>query len=336
MLDYSALNKYDPSGMHKIYDKWPDIAREFYEHDNDLVDFKEINYIVFAGMGGSGIVGDIFFSILSNTKVHVSVVKGYHLPKTVDPQTLVVTTSVSGNTAETLAVLNLAKESGSKVIAFSSGGKMQSYCNENKILYKNIKSYNSPRASLPSFLYSMLKLLGPTFKIKKEDVSESIKLLESMQKQIGSHNLNIDNPSLSLAEWISGIPLTYYPFGLYPAAIRFKNSLQENVKIHAMAEDIFEASHNGIVSWERPSNVQPILIQGADDHIKTKERWQILKEYFKINHIDYREVFSCNGSILSKLVNLIYMLDYSTIYRSLLSKMDPSPISSIDFIKSKL
>ena len=103
-----------------------------------------------------------------------------------------------------------------------------------------------------------------------------------------------------------------------------------------MAEDVIEACHNGIVSWEKSSNVQPILLQGEDDYIKTKERWKILKEYFNKNRIEYREVFSVKGCILSKLINLIYLLDYSTIYRAAISRIDPSSIKSIDFVKSKL
>ena len=130
--------------------------------------------------------------------------------------------------------------------------------------------------------------------------------------------------------------MNYYPFGLQAVAIRFKNSLQENAKFHVLAEDVIEACHNGIVSWEKSSNVQPILLQGSDDHIKTKERWTILKEYFKQNNIDFREVFSVNGNILTKLVNLIYVLDYSSVYKAIIREIDPTPIKSIDFVKSKL
>ena len=103
-----------------------------------------------------------------------------------------------------------------------------------------------------------------------------------------------------------------------------------------MIEDVIEACHNGIVSWEKPSNVKPILLQGQDDYIKTKERWNILKEFFKTKKIDYWEVLSIQGNILSKLVTLIYLLDYTSIYLAALSETDPSPISSIDFIKNKL
>jgi len=130
--------------------------------------------------------------------------------------------------------------------------------------------------------------------------------------------------------------MIYYPFGLQAAAIRYKNSLQENAKMHAIAEDVVEACHNGIVSWEQSSNVIPVLIQGEDDYIKTKEIWKILKEYFKAKNIQYKQIFSGKGSILTKLVRLIYLLDYSTIYKAVLSEIDPTPINSIDYVKNNL
>jgi len=128
LLDLLTLDKCDTQGMYKVYDRWPQIAKESYESDFTPVDFKDIDHIVFSGMGGSGALGDIFSSILSKTDIHVNVVKGYHLPKTVDSNTLVVTTSISGNTAETLTVLDSARKTSCKLIAFSSGGKMEEYC----------------------------------------------------------------------------------------------------------------------------------------------------------------------------------------------------------------
>ena len=103
-----------------------------------------------------------------------------------------------------------------------------------------------------------------------------------------------------------------------------------------MLEDVIESSHNGIVSWEKKSSVKPVLIQGKDDHVKTSERWVILKEFFDGKGIDYRMINSMDGNILSKITSLIYSLDYSTIYAAVLNNTDPSPIDPIDFIKSKL
>lgn len=333
MLSLATLKKYDVSGMYKVYDKWPDIAREAYSSSQDVVDFGKIDHIVFSGMGGSGTIGDILSSILSKTNIHVAVVKGYHLPNTVDSKTLVITTSISGNTAETLSVLEAARKTKCKLIAFSSGSKMKEYCQKYKIEHRTIPKIHSPRASFPGFLYTILKVLGPVLPLKEKDILDSIRELEKTGRIISSENLGKTNPSLKLAEWISGIPVIYYPFGLQAAAVRFKNSLQENAKRHAMTEDVIEAGHNNIVSWERKNNVQPILLEGADDYIKTKQRWEILKKYFEMNKIDYREIHSVRGSIISKLINLIYVLDYSSIYLATLSKINPSPTKSIDFIK---
>jgi glucose/mannose-6-phosphate isomerase len=336
LFDIQTLKKYDSQGMHEIYDKWPEIARESYNYNHKEAGYIGIDHIVFAGMGGSGAIGDIFSSILSKENIHVSLVKGYLLPKTADSNTLVVTTSISGDTRETLTVLDSAKKLDCKIIAFSSGGKMQEYCIKNHIEFRKISQMHSPRASFAAFLYTMLRVLDPLFRLEKRDVQESITQLENLGKKISSSHLNDENPSLNLANWINGIPLIYYPWGLQSAAIRFKNSLQENAKLHAITEDVIEACHNGIVSWEKPSSVQPILLRGEEDYVKTKERWEILKEYFKINKIDYFEISSIKGNILSKLINLIYLLDYASIYKAVLSGIDPSPIRSIDYVKSKL
>ena len=335
MISLDIMNKIDSQGMFKIYDRWPEIGKESYKSNEKSIEFQNIDNIIFAGMGGSGTLGDIFFSLLSKTDVHVTIVKGYHVPKTVNENTLIVATSVSGNTIETLTVLKAAKKMSANLISFSSGGKIQEYCNKYKILHKSIPEQHSPRASFTAYLYGMLKILEPILPISENEINESLKELEKLRNNIFSANLNDENASLDLAKWIKGIPLIYYPWGLQASAIRFKNSLQENAKIHVIAEDVIEACHNGIVSWEQPSNVNPILLQGKDDFIKTKERWQIIKEYFRSKNIDFKEIVSKEGGILTKLINLIYLLDYASIYYAVLHEIDPSPISSINFVKEK-
>ena len=119
-------------------------------------------------------------------------------------------------------------------------------------------------------------------------------------------------------------------------AIRFKNSLQENCKIHVIAEDVIEAYHNGVVSWEVPSDFQPILIRGTDDYEKTINLWEILKKFFEEKEINYKEIFSVQGNILTKLICLIYLLDYSSIYLAVKLRTNPTPVNAIDYIKRNL
>ena len=336
LINLTKLQKIDSNKMYQVYDMWPKIARNSYEHNWGTVKYENINHIVFAGMGGSGSVGDIFSSILSKTNLHVSVVKGYILPKTVDKNSLVIVTSVSGNTVETLSALNQAKKLNCRLIAFSSGGKIEEFCKFNEIDYRKIIKFNSPRASLTSFVYSMLKILELILPITKEEINESISSLEKLGTRISSNNLTESNQALNLAKWISEIPLIYYPWGLQASAIRFKNSLQENAKIHALSEDVIEACHNGIVAWEKKSVIQPILIKGVEDNLKTKERWEILEQYFNENGIKYFKIDSIKGNILSKIICLIYLMDFASIYLAVENNINPSPVKSIDFIKEKL
>ena len=224
-MKISDIQRYDSNKMYETYDYWPKLAKEYYEKDFSKLEIDDVDHIVFAGMGGSGTIGDIISSILSKTNIHVNVVKGYLLPKTVDSDTLVVATSISGNTDEVLSVLKNSKNTKARFISFSSDGDLEKVSIENNIKHIKIPQSHSPRASLPSFLYSILNVLENVIPIKKNDIMESISKLEQTQKLISSSNLNEKNLSLSLANWIKNIPIIYYPWGLQATAIRFKNSL---------------------------------------------------------------------------------------------------------------
>ena len=335
-MKINDIDKIDTQKIYEIYDKWPEIARESFVKQIKKFGVQDIDHIVFAGMGGSGSIGDVIGAILSKEDVHVSNVKGYVLPKTVDSKTLIVTTSVSGNTRETMTVLEKAKNSPAKIAAFSSGGMIKEYCQRNNIFHQEISMIHSPRASFTNFLYGIINTLEAILPIKRSDVLESISILDITKKNISSENLTESNDSLKLAQFVKEIPCLYYPAGLQSAAIRFKNSLQENAKMHVIAEDVIESCHNGIVAWKKNSDVYPILIKGQDDYIKTKERWSILEEFFDKKEIKYFSINSVNGNILSKIMNLVYIFDYATVYFSILNSIDPSPVDAIDYIKSRL
>lgn len=337
LLEIETIKKFDKKSMYKIYDQWPELAKEAYEFKHKIIEFKEIRQIVFGGMGGSGTIGDIFSSILSCTNIQVDVVKGYRLPKTISKNTLIITTSVSGNTAETITILENAIKKGMKVIAFSSGGKMIDICKNNNIEYRIIPQKLNPRSSLVMYLYSMLKVLNEIIPITKDEIELSIKKLTELKKNICSENLTLTNSSLEIAKSISNTPVVYFPSGLSSAAIRFKNSLQENSKIHVITEDVIESCHNGVVAWEKSSElIRPILIQGHHDNIHTKKHWKILKEFFDEKNIEFIEIKSVKGDILTKIINLIYVLDYASIYHAIINEMNPFSVDPIDFIKKRI
>ena len=335
-MEIDDLEKVDTKKMFRVYDIWPEIARRSFENKYQRFDVRNIDHIIFTGMGGSGTIGDVMRDILSKENIHVNITKGYLLPKTVDSNTLIVVTSVSGNTQETLTILKQAKKTNAKIISFSSGGKIEEFCLKENIFFQKISMEHSPRASFTKFLFNILNILKDIIPITDEDVFEAIKTLEKTKIGICSENLNLENNSLNIAKWIKHIPIIYYPKGLSAVATRFKNSLQENTKMHVICEELFEACHNGVVAWKKDDKFQPILIRGKDDHEKTKERWEILKEFFEKESIEYLEINSVEGNIFSKIINLIYVTDYATIYHAIINKIDPSPVEAIDFIKSRL
>jgi len=330
------LDLIDTSGMYKVYNNWPELAHNAYKNVENVLEFDHVDHIIFAGMGGSGTIGDLFSSILSKSNLHVSVVKGYRLPSVANENSLVIGTSVSGNTSETLTILNTAKNRNCKIVGFSSGGKLEDFCTKNNLKFNKIDMIHSPRASFPNFFFTMIASLKEVLKIDSTEVMDAINAFKITKENISSENFSETNKALNLANWIKGIPIMYYPWGLKAAAIRFKNSLQENSKMHVITEDVIETCHNGVVAWENPTEVQPILLQGKDDHKKTLERWNIIKEFFNQKNINYFEVFSEKGSIITKLTNLIYLLDYSTIYKAINEKIDPSPVLPIDFVKNNI
>ena len=335
-MELQNLEKIDSQNMHEVYEEWPNIARTFFDKKFEKIKISNINHIVFVGMGGSGALGDIFSSILSKTNMHIRVVKGYNLPKTVNENTLVVAISISGNTNETNTVLEKASKLNCKLIAFSSGGKMEKYCEDNSIEFRKIKKFHSPRASFPSFLFSILNILSPIIPISEKDIQNTLDKMQEVKKMISIENNSKNNIAMSLAKWISNVPLIYYPWGLECVAIRFKSSLQENSKTHVIIEDIVESCHNGVVAWEKESSIKPIMIRGDDDHFRTIEKFEIISEYFDEKNIEYKEIFSGNGNILTKIINLIYILDYVTIYKSILEGIDPTPVKTIEYIKKKI
>ena len=143
MLTKEKMKIVDESKMYETYDNWPEIAKNSFNNDLKEIMGGNIAHIILAGMGGSGTIGDVIASILSKTDTHVDVVKGYHLPKTVKQNSLLICTSVSGNTIETITVLKEGIELGCQIIVFSSGGELKKISNDKKIEYREITMNHS-------------------------------------------------------------------------------------------------------------------------------------------------------------------------------------------------
>ncbi|MFN3268136.1 MAG: bifunctional phosphoglucose/phosphomannose isomerase [Zestosphaera sp.] len=236
----------EPNQFLKEYLDWTQLIEEI-----DLVEpvntapLKEgIEGLLIIGMGGSGIVGDVIYSLSSEIlEAPVTLVKDFHVPRWVGRGWLTIAVSYSGNTVETLTCLNEVIRRGSQVAVVASGGEMIRLAEERKLSYVTVPSGRTPRSSFPALLLATLKILK----------SFGIDLGVPRGKQLAEFLRSEDTLKLGyeLSERLLGkIPVFVSSTRYYPLALRAKDEFNENTKIPAKVEIYPEGFHNDIVGWE--------------------------------------------------------------------------------------
>jgi len=234
--------------LKKQYMDWYDLSKQTLESKILYPkEVREIKGIALAGMGGSGIVSDVVYSVLrSRIDKPLTIVKDFGLPSWVKRDWLVLTVSYSGNTLETLAVAKEAIERGAYLASVTSGGKLGELSKNNGFPHILIEKGRPPRASFPALLLGAFKLLvsfgalGTDF---LRSISDSLEVLKNLSKA--------EKESIELSDFIEGrIPVFITDSDHYPLALRGKDELNENSKYLAMTQVFPESAHNDIVGWE--------------------------------------------------------------------------------------
>ena len=206
------------------------------------VKVERIEGIVFSGMGGSGVVGDVLFSLMyDSTDIPVVITKEFKLPKWVSRNWLVIAISYSGNTIETISTALEALKRGSYVAIVTSNGKLHELAKSKSIPYVLIDRGYPPRTAFPLLLVGTIKVLQAFGVELSEDIGRAINVLKS----------NVDPIGDELARFINNsIPIFITNSKYYPLGLRAKNEFNENSNIIAKYEVIPEWGHNDIVGWE--------------------------------------------------------------------------------------
>ncbi len=200
--------------------------------------------LVIAGMGGSGIVGDVVYVLSSEQlSIPVAVIKDYMLPKWIKGNWLMVAVSYSGNTLETLLAVKEGLSRGVKVAAVASGGKLAELAASKGLPYVQVDSGYAPRSAFPALLISTLRLLNALGLKLYEDLRKSIEVLRDSK---GAEEVAEE----VIKAVVGRIPFFIASTKYYPLAVRAKNEFNENTKVLAKAEVMPEWGHNDIVGWE--------------------------------------------------------------------------------------
>jgi len=339
-LSKEDIERVDREGLYKDYEAWPEQAESALRLSIDL---REVNVdkVVYCGMGGSGCAGDILQDLsFSRPKFPpLYVVKGYHLPSFADESTLVLAVSYSGDTEETISALKEALKRGCKVLGFSSGGELEKICRENSIPHVKLGRALTPRSALPYILYSTLSALerlGYQL-VSASELSNTIALMRNLRASIGVESDLSDNEAKQIAQHLHNAhPIVYGPQEFRGVLIRFKNSLNENAKVHACVEILPEACHNDIEAWQPDAlNLRVLfVINGSDGRLR--KRFDTLMELVERSGVEYRSVYVREATLFGGIVKLLYLLEYVTFYLAVLRGVPPAPTPNIALLKKRL
>ena len=341
------LKKIDPDNMITLVEQFLQqcIKGEEIARATELPDFGYINRVVICGMGGSAIGGDLIRSYAASMgKASVAVVRNYDLPNYVDKDSLIIASSYSGNTEETLSAYSQAKKKGAKILAVTTGGKLAALCKKDGNPAILVPGGISPRAALG---YSFMPLLVSFERLglipaQKTAIKELYKILEKNNEENNSAVLVANNPAKQLAKCLyQTIPVIYSGQDAFqPISTRWRCQFNENAKVFAHDMVVPEMNHNEILGWKNPSSIlkkfHSVYLLDKGYNKQTLKRFEVMKKIIEPSASAVSEIHSTGSGLLARMFSVIYFGDFVSVYLAYLYKEDPTPIKAIDYLKNEL
>jgi len=339
---------HDKTGFKQLllnFHKQIDLSEEIVNDARIKIDGSQVKNILYLGMGGSAIAGDLLTDVFFNDlKVPLNVIRGYSTPRFCDKNTLVITSSYSGDTEETLSAVNSVLDTGAQVIAVTSGGKLAESARKNKWHLLQLPTGYPPRQALGMTFFSLYKVLGQTKLVESynEDLSDLKKFVyhEIEKHDITKHDGHVLAQELA-KEIHNKIPVIYSSAPhLSVVSKRWQNQMHENSKSLAFCNVLPEMNHNEIVGWEMDPKVSgsliAIFLENESVAPRIKERIELSKSIIKRQDIEVVDIYSSGNTVLEKVFSLIILGDWVSYYLALLNEKDPIDIRNIDFLKQEL
>ena len=345
--DIKIYSRNDPEGMLARIKELPVQCKQAWQAVMDFnlpADYRKIDKVVVLGMGGSAIGGDLVRTLLQDeSKIPVIVYRDYGLPAFVDERTLLIASSYSGNTEETLSGFEPALKTGAKKLVMTTGGKLGQIAEKYRMPVFKIEYTAQPRAALG---FSFIPTLGVMQKLgfiadKSADVAETIDVLEKMTARLDEKSPTKSNQAKQLAQWLYGqLPVIYGAGIAAEAAHRWKTQINENGKAWAFYEVFPELNHNATVGYPLPkevaSKVRVVMLRSPTYNARVKLRYEVTAGLMKQAGVAYEYVDAEGKSALAQMTGLISLGDYVSYYLAILYQVDPSPVKAISYLKERL
>ncbi len=304
--------------------------------------YGDVRQIVVLGMGGSAIGADLAAALLAGElKVPMSVHRDYGLPAYVGRDTLVIASSFSGNTEETLSGFAEARTRGARILVLTTGGTLKEQAAAAGIPVLTFSYKAQPRAALgysPGLVLGVLDRLG-FVRDRGPDVEGALADLTKLEERVHEGARTNDAKALAL-ELYGKIPFIYGAGTLGVMARRVKGQFNENAKSWSAFDVMSELDHNAVVGFPNPAAARGALVvlcleSGRDDP-RQKLRFVVTKELLDRAGVPHRTLSFPGSSLLSEVLQLVLFTDYLTFYLALLNGADPSEVAAIDYLKGRL
>ncbi|HYD22442.1 MAG TPA: bifunctional phosphoglucose/phosphomannose isomerase [Flavipsychrobacter sp.] len=296
---------------------------------------KEFSNVILTGLGGSGIGGSIVQNfVFDKMKLPFIVNKDYFLPAFVSRDSLVIVSSYSGNTEETIAALKKALQVKATIVCITSGGEISKIATRKKVDCILLPAGMPPRACIGYSMVQVLYTLANFGLIKgdfEKNIAASIRLLNA-------ESSDIKKKARSIAQKLNGkTPVIYSSSEYEGLAIRIRQQINENAKMLAWHGAIPEMNHNELVGWkDKAPGKAVLLLRNENDYERVQTRMEINKKVIKKCTPNIIEVYSKGKSYWERIFYFIHLTDWVSVYLADLHKVDATEVKVIDYLKGEL
>ena len=297
---------------------------------------EEIKNIIVIGMGGSGIGADFAMEFSAEDRsVPMQICKSYDIPAYVSKNTLVICSSFSGNTEETLSGFEKALNKSAKIICIAAGGKLIELAKQHHLDYILLPGAGlPPRACLGYSMVQQLYVLNFYGFLATERMNELQSAIELIEKEQEHIKVKADR----IARFLVGkLPVIYSTDRMGAVAVRLRQQFNENSKVLAMHHLIPEMNHNELVGWRKqPNSFAVIIFRTKDDHPQNQARIDINKEIISHYTDTIIEIFAKGESLIEQAIYCVHLSDWLSWELAQLREVDATEVKVIDYLKGQL
>jgi glucose/mannose-6-phosphate isomerase len=310
-----------------------------------LPKWEGINRVLISGMGGSAIGADLLAAYVENKcAVPVVVHRDYDVPAwAVGPQTLVITSSHSGNTEETLSSFRMAVENGCHCLSLTTGGQLADLTRQKQMALWTFDHHGQPRAAV-GFSFGLLLALFARLSLIPDpagELNEAVSTMQAQQEELQAQIPTVHNPAKRLAGQLVGRWVSIFGAGiLNPVARRWKGQISELAKAWAQFEFLPEADHNTLAGTANPaelfSRTLAIFLRCPSDHPRNRLRLDITRRTLMLEGISTDFLDGKGTSSLSNQWTALHFGDYTAYFLAMAYGVDPTPVTALVELKQEL